>query len=57
MNKKERKLITELFWRLQNRKNEHHLVYMAQEVLQSIIEKDYGIARNILNIGRDNKTW
>jgi len=48
MNKHEKELLTKLFWRLQRNKNEHHIIYNAQETLASILKGEYGIADKLL---------
>ena len=48
MNKKERELLTELFWVIQENKNEHHILYYSKDVLQSILRGELKIAENLL---------
>ena len=48
MNKKERELLTELFWVIQENKNEHHILYYSKDVLQSILHGELKIAENLL---------
>jgi len=48
MNKKEKELLSELYWWLSEYKNEHHVIYYAKDVLQSIIRGELKIAENLL---------
>ena len=48
MNKKEKSLLTELYWYIESNKSEHHALYYSKDVLQSILRGEFGIAKNLL---------
>jgi len=48
MNKKEKELLSELYWWLAEYKNEHHVIYFAKNILQSIIKGKLSVAEKLL---------
>lgn len=50
MNKKEKSLLTELYWYIERNKNEHPALYYSKDVLQSILKGEYSVADTLLKI-------
>ena len=49
MNKREKAILTRLYWLIAEYKNEHHVLYYSKDVLQSVLRKEYTIAENLVN--------
>ena len=50
MNKKERELLTKLYWIIKENKNEHHVLYYCKDVLQEIMSGNHRVARDLLDM-------
>ncbi len=50
MNKKEREIFIELYRYLQDNRNAHPVIYFSQDVLGSVLRKELGIAKRLIEL-------
>jgi len=52
MNKKERKILTTLFWRVEKAKSEHHILYIVWWTLSHLLKGQLSAAATIAESGK-----
>jgi len=54
MNKREKGLLTELYWITERYKNDYAVVYYIKNILGSILREEYGIAEKLIQRKTDD---